>query len=110
MLCQTDDWLRENPPRVEWPLIWPGWEIGTDAPISQAVHSAYEKILNKQPNYYGFWSASDATFLNQAGIPTVCFGPGSVQHAHAANEQVDIEELVNAAKVYAMSVVEWCGV
>jgi len=110
LLCQTDDWLRENPPEVEWPLIWPGWETGSDAPISRAVHNAYEKSFNKQPNYYGFWSASDATFLNQAGIPTICFGPGSVQHAHAANEQVDIEELVNAAKVYAMSIVEWCGV
>ncbi len=110
LLCQTDDWLRDNPPDLDWVLIWPGWELEGNAPICQAVHQAYAATFNREPNYYGFWSASDATFLNQAGIPTICLGPGSVQHAHAANEQVEIEELVNAARVYAMSIVEWCGV
>ncbi|MBT7952555.1 MAG: ArgE/DapE family deacylase [Gammaproteobacteria bacterium] len=110
LLCQTDDWLRENPPQLEWVLNWPGWELESNAPICQAVHHAYETTFNKEPNYYGFWSASDATFLTQAGIPTICLGPGSVQHAHAANEQVEIEELVNASKIYAMSIAEWCGV
>jgi acetylornithine deacetylase len=52
----------------------------------------------------------DATFLNQAGIPTIGVGPGHIQHAHAANEHVEIEELVDAAKIYALCIVEWCGV
>jgi acetylornithine deacetylase len=41
----------------------------------------------------------DAAYLNQAGIPAVCFGPGSIARAHAADEEVDADEIRTAARV-----------
>jgi acetylornithine deacetylase/succinyl-diaminopimelate desuccinylase-like protein len=33
-----------------------------------------------------------------------------VSVAHAVNESVEISELLDAAKIYALAIVEWCGV
>jgi acetylornithine deacetylase/succinyl-diaminopimelate desuccinylase-like protein len=41
----------------------------------------------------------DAAFLNEAGVPAVCFGPGSIAKAHAAEEWVPTEELMVGARV-----------
>lgn len=109
-LAQTDDWLRENPPTISWPLVWPGYSIPVDAPICQVAHRAYETALNRPPEYHGFWMASDATFLNQAGIPTLLLGPGAGNTCHAANEYIEIKEMVDAAKIYALIVADWCGI
>jgi len=109
-LAETDSWLRENPPQVEWLMVWPSFDVPVDAPICQAVATAYEAALDQEPKYHGYCFADDGTFLNQAGIPTITIGPGVVTTLHAANEYVEIDELVDAAKVYALTIVEWCGV
>jgi acetylornithine deacetylase/succinyl-diaminopimelate desuccinylase len=50
----------------------------------------------------GFTGITDARFyINEAAIPTVIFGPGSLSVAHAANEWVAVDELVVGARVYA---------
>jgi acetylornithine deacetylase len=36
-------------------------------------------------------------------------GPSTVELAHTANEYVEIQDLVDAARVYALTIVEWCG-
>ena len=43
---------------------------------------------------------SDATkMVNDGGIPTVVFGPGSIDQAHAMDEFVDLAEVVRAARM-----------
>jgi len=108
--AQTDPWLRENPPRVEWLLWWPPYDVPADSPICKTVASSYEATLGHAPKYYGFAAVDDAAFLNQAGIPAITIGPGSLTVAHAPNEYVEIAELIDAAKIYALSIVDWCGV
>ena len=71
---------------------------------------AYEAVLNEPAKYYGFTAVDDATFLNQAGIPTITLGPGSIELAHTANEYIEIKDLLDAAKIYALTIVDWCGV
>jgi len=38
------------------------------------------------------------------------WGPGDIGSAHGTNEGVDIEQVLNAAKLYAASAIKWCGV
>jgi acetylornithine deacetylase len=40
----------------------------------------------------------DAALLNEAGIPAVCFGPGSIAQAHSADEWVDVDEIRRATR------------
>ena len=109
---QTDPWLRENPPVVEWLLWWPPYDVPVEAPICQAVQAAYESLKGKTPQYSGFLAVDDATWLNRAGIPAVTIGAGTgnIFGVHGANECIEISQLVDAAKLYALAIVEWCGV
>ena len=53
---------------------------------------------------------TDAHFMvNRYGIPTAIFGPGSIDQAHAVDEYVDIDQLVNASRVYALTLSELLG-
>lgn len=110
LFTQTDPWLRENPPEVQWKLWWPPYDVPSDAPICSSVARSYEAVMGEPVKYSGFIAVDDATFLNRAGIPTINIGPGDVRNAHAANEYVDIAEVLDAAKIYALSIADWCGV
>lgn len=111
-LAQTDSWLKENPPELDWSndFWWPPYDVPQDSPICKAAAAAYEAVLGEPAKYYGFTAVDDATFLNQAGIPTITMGPGSIEIAHTANEHIAIADLLNAAKIYALTIAEWCGV
>lgn len=45
-----------------------------------------------------FWT--EASLFFDAGIPAVVFGPGSIEHAHAPNESVEISALTMAVKAF----------
>ena len=107
--AQTDSWLRKNPPKVEFTQWWPPYDVPADAPICQAVEKATKAAMGEPAKNYGFAAVNDAAFLNKEGIPTITLGPGDLANAHAYNEFVDIEEVIDAAKIYACIIAEWCG-
>ncbi len=109
-ICATDSWLRENPPVIQWPAFWPSYDLPADAPICRAAAAGYRLAFGEEPRYYGFVGSNDASFLSMAGIPTITWGPGNLRVAHAPNEYVEIADLVDAAKAYAMTILNWCGV
>ncbi|MDR7523595.1 MAG: M20 family peptidase, partial [Armatimonadota bacterium] len=52
----------------------------------------------------------DGTFLRAwAGVPIVTVGPGNRQIPHQADEYVDVDELVDAARLYAAAIVFFLG-
>jgi acetylornithine deacetylase len=44
--------------------------------------------------------ATDAAFLSAAGVPSVVFGPGSIEQAHTDHEWIDLDQLAHAAEIY----------
>jgi acetylornithine deacetylase/succinyl-diaminopimelate desuccinylase family protein len=109
-ICAIDPWLRENPPKIEWPAFWPSYDLPVSAPICRAAEEGYRRAFQEEPHYYGFVGSNDASFLSLVGIPTITWGPGNLRVAHAPNEYVEIADLVDAAKAYSMIILEWCGV
>lgn len=57
-----------------------------------------EYVMGKQADLGGFIAAGDNYFFNKKGIPSIMYGPGTLDCIHNANEWVSIEELVEAAK------------
>ncbi len=58
----------------------------------------------------GLSLGTDARFLrNQLRIPTVVYGPGSMSVAHAADEYVEVDDLVSAAKAFAALYASFTG-
>jgi acetylornithine deacetylase len=48
--------------------------------------------------------ATDAASLAHAGVPTVVFGPGSIEQAHTADEWIALDQVHLAAELYF----RWC--
>jgi hypothetical protein len=97
-VAATDSWLRENPPKVEWLLWWPPFDVSPDEPICKALEAAYTGVFGTDAPYYGFAAVDDGAFLNRAGIPAITIGPGSLLVAHGPDEHVEIDDLIDAAK------------
>lgn len=48
-----------------------------------------------------FEATCEAPFFSvERGIPTLIFGPGSIRHAHAVDEWVEISEFLDGVKIY----------
>lgn len=77
---------------VELGLSRVGTEVPDDAPLVRGLAAALE-AEGIAPRVEGMTAWVDAAYLNEAGIPAVCFGPGSIAQAHAAEEWVPQKEL-----------------
>ena len=56
----------------------------------------------------GFPAVTDGAFYAGAGIPPLIYGP-SGSGLHGLDEYVEIDSLVETAKVYAGTIIRWCG-
>lgn len=54
--------------------------------------------LNAEPCGAPF--GSDASKLSRQGLPSLVFGPGSIDRAHAADEYVETEQVIQACQFY----------
>ncbi len=79
------------------------------SPIAKVLQETITKVLAQPAKVGGFNACSDMSYLNQAGIPTVIFGPGSIQQAHRLDEFVNLEAVQAAARVYREMALSWLG-
>ncbi|PAD67869.1 acetylornithine deacetylase [Bacillus sp. 7586-K] len=116
-VAHADPWLRENPPQFEWGgksmivdrgEIFPSLQIDPNHSGVKQLEGAHQSITNKQAIVDVSPTVTDGGWLGEAGIPTVIYGPGDLQHAHAVNEQVSIEQLVVYTKVLLSFIYDWC--
>lgn len=91
--------------------VAPAMEIAADQPVVGAVRRAAEAVLGRDPGVHGWTATADSNILvNDLGIPTVIFGPGSIrQVAHQPNEYVPISELHAATQIYALVLADLLG-
>ncbi len=83
-------------------------DVAVDAPIVRALRGALENS-GESVRVEGMSAWTDAALLNAAGIPAICFGPGDIAVAHAAEEWVDVDEIERAARVLTRLAVSWRG-
>ena len=82
-------------------------DVSTEAPIVRRLKHAMESE-GVPISIEGMSAWTDAALLNAAGIPTVCFGPGDIALAHAAEEFVAVSEIETATRVLGRVVRDWC--
>ncbi len=83
-------------------------DIAPTHPIVRALTSALEHERRPSP-IEGLACWTDAALLSAAGIPAICFGPGDIALAHAAEEYVEVEEIAVASRVLTRLALAWCG-
>jgi acetylornithine deacetylase len=83
-------------------------DVAVDAPIVRALEQSLAE--NQLPIRVAGMSAwTDAALLNDAGIPAICFGPGDMALAHAAEEYIAVEQIEPATRVLTHLAATWCG-
>ncbi|MCC6444529.1 MAG: M20 family metallopeptidase [Armatimonadetes bacterium] len=75
-------------------------ETPEDARIVQSALEAC-RLVTGEGEIAGVPYGTDASKFSRAGIPSVVFGPGSINMAHGAVEYVEIDQALAAAEVYA---------
>ena len=106
--------IRIEHPEVDVEVTIREWtdaaEAEADSEIARTAREAIRSVLGRPSEDVGFTGITDARFyINDAKIPTVILGPGSLSVAHTANEWVDVAELVDAARLYTCMFVRFLG-
>ncbi|MDQ0229413.1 acetylornithine deacetylase [Metabacillus malikii] len=116
-VAKADPWLKKYPPHFKWGgksmiidrgEIFPSLEVNPDYPGVKQLKKSHQFVISEAPIVDVSPTVTDGGWLGNAGIPTVIYGPGKLQHAHAVNEQISIEQLVNYTKVLMTFIYEWC--
>jgi acetylornithine deacetylase len=81
-------------------------DVARDAMVVQRLDRALTSE-GMSASVEGLSAWTDAALLNAAGIPAVCFGPGDIALAHAAEEFVPVDEIEKAAAVLQRVAYEW---
>lgn len=76
----------------------PGTEVPESSAVVQGLLEA-AKAEGVPPATAGMTAWVDAAFLNEAGIPAVCFGPGDIEAAHTADESIPLAEIEAGARI-----------
>ncbi len=112
-VVEGDYWLRNNPPELELPYFLPSKPpINTDInhPLCKAIESSLISENTFKPNYAVMISTTDGNYFQDRGIEVITFGPGSISMGtHSYNEYIPVDQFISSIKVYAMTILQWCG-
>ncbi len=91
----ADDQLEHEPPYSSSP----GLSQRLNGPLAERLLAQVREVA-PQATATGVPYGTDAAVISAAGVPTVVFGPGSIDQAHTANEWLDLDQLARASEIY----------
>lgn len=100
-----DPWLHDHPPVVSWPGgQFRGGRLPAGHPLADVVSTAHtdaggSRALPQVGAPYG----SDLRLYAAAGIPTLHYGPGTIERAHGPDESVLLSELVQVTRTLVLT-------
>jgi acetylornithine deacetylase len=99
------------PPKVEFPIRWlPGSAIMKTDPLVKELAECARFALGREPAIVGLEGPCDLYMFQQGfGIPAVLWGARG-GNTHAADEYLEIDSVMDAAKTLLLFVCQWCGV
>ncbi|WP_255264037.1 peptidase [Peribacillus butanolivorans] len=111
-LNETDAWFKEKPIELEWfGARWLPGSLELEHPLMKTLGAYYEKVMGEQPLVEASPWATDGGYLSSVGsTPVVVFGPGETKLAHDSNEYIEVDKMMDVAKIIALTIIEWCGV
>jgi acetylornithine deacetylase len=109
-LEKQDKWFSEHPPKIEWfGGRWLPGSLEQNHPLMKTLIKSYETILAHLPEIEASpWGTDGGILSNIGDTPVVVFGPGTTEVAHDANEYIQLDQIIQAAKIIALSILSWC--
>lgn len=96
-----DPWLRAHPPVVRWRAAGFGSaQTRADHPLVDALCDAGDKVFGARSTITAAPYGCDmSAWVRVGGVPTVVYGPGDIEQAHAPNEWVSLETTEQVSRV-----------
>jgi acetylornithine deacetylase len=106
---------------VQFYLMGNGYELERAAPVVKAIEGAHGTVYGEPVSYAApsrYAVSSDAGPMFEYGIKGITYGPGGISAGGSftvydptqqQSEVLSIENLVKAAKVYALAALDLCG-
>jgi acetylornithine deacetylase len=107
---RLDPWLAENQPKVEF------YGFRSQGHVEDRNQPAFKTLNGCHQSMFGQDAASSIStattdvraYYHYANAQATCYGPVA-ENIHAADERVNIESVIQTAKVYGLFLVRWCG-
>lgn len=99
------DDVKRKDPEVDANLLLLGYgapfETAPGETICQKARETMEE-LGRPADFVGYEQVCDGRFFSAKGIPTIMIGPGTARKAHTPNESLELDQYLDAIKVYAL--------
>jgi acetylornithine deacetylase len=110
---QFHDWFEALPfdpkPQVEFPIRWlPGSAIEPAEPLVTELAASARAMLGREPVIEGMEAPCDMYVFHEFGVPAVLWGPRGAG-AHSPDEYVEVDSMVDAARVLFDFTARWCS-
>lgn len=107
---QGDRWLEKFPPE----LLFlheddPSQQDRKHPLVSVAAETVLETTGVKPPVQDAPFPCDMRHLRNQGKMPTIIYGPGSINQAHRPDEYFPVKEMLPSVRVLALTVYRWCN-
>ena len=82
---------------------WPPCLLAVDSPLALVAAEAAAAV-SASPEFGFDEACNDASFLSEAGVPTIIWGPGDPGLAHTSREKVAVADVGRAMRMYASAI------
>lgn len=106
-VASTNDWLTENPPKIEWLIDADCSETPVDSDFVKTFMRSAE-ATGQHLKIEGVHCHTDMGYFCNAGVPTINFGAGQSKLAHQKDEWIDLNEMIEATKLIGTMILSWC--
>lgn len=96
----NDSWLAAHPPTVRWQAAGFGSaQTRADHPLVDALCEAGDNVFGARPTITAAPYGCDmSAWVRIGSVPTVVYGPGDIEQAHAPDEWVSLETTEQVAR------------
>jgi succinyl-diaminopimelate desuccinylase len=77
------------------------FETSPDEKICRIAKKTLDE-LGMNSDFVGYEQVSDGRFFADKGIPTILIGPGIARRAHTPDEHLELDQYIDAIKIYAL--------
>lgn len=102
------EWLKDHF-EIDFTYRHDTCSVDPDDPLVTQLIDSYHEIGVESEISAAPYGADGWFYNNILGIPTICTGCGSINHAHTSSEQVILKEIVEEAAVLMLFIDKWGG-
>jgi acetylornithine deacetylase len=106
---EGDPFLRAHPPRLEFLHHDDATRQPADLPIAVHVGALLARRGGDGAVRPGPFACDMRHLVNQGGIPSIIFGPGTIAQAHKPDEHIPVQEYLDCVEHLVEIIATWCG-